>query len=242
LTLHHVVEGEGPPLVLAGSLGTTLELWEPQLPALARRYRVVRYDHPGHGRSPLGVASLEGIARETLALLDELGIERASFCGLSVGGMVGVWLAAHRPERIERLVLACTAPRFPPPELWVERAAAVRAGGVEAIADVIVGRWFTKRFRNEQPESVRRYRRMLVETPPEGYARCCDAIREADLRADVARIEAPTTVVLGAHDPAVSAEGAAALRAIRGARVVELDAAHLANVEQPDAFAEAVLG
>jgi 3-oxoadipate enol-lactonase len=241
LTLEHVVEGEGRPLVLAGSLGTTHRVWDANVAALAERFRVIRYDHPGHGGSPPGPRSIEGFAGAVATVLDELELDRVTFCGLSVGGMVGIWLAAHRPERIERLVLACTAPRFPPPELWQERADAVRANGVEAVADVVVGRWFTPRFRDERPETVRRYRGMLVETPLEGYARCCDAIRDADLRSELARIAAPTTVILGAHDPAVSEENAAALAGIANARVVELDAAHLANVEQPDAFTDGVL-
>jgi 3-oxoadipate enol-lactonase len=140
MTLHHVVEGEGPPLVLSSSLGTTLELWEPNLRALSR-FHVVRYDHPGHGESPPGSSTIEGLARALLALLDELGLERVIFCGLSLGGMVGIWLGAHAPERLERLVLCGTAPWLPPAEQWLERAATVRQEGVEAIADAVVGRW-----------------------------------------------------------------------------------------------------
>jgi 3-oxoadipate enol-lactonase len=241
LTLAHVVEGEGGPLVLSASLGTTHRVWDPNVAALVARFRVVRYDPPGHGGSPVGPRSIEGLADEVVALLDELELDRVTFCGFSVGGMVGIWLAAHRPERIERLVLACTAPRLPPPELWQERADAVRANGVEAIADVILGRWFTQRFRDERPETVRRYRRMLVETPPESYARSCDAIRDTDLRRELAGIAAPTTLILDVHDPARTEESTRALAGIARGRVVELDAAHLANVEQPDAFSKAVL-
>lgn len=235
LRLHHVVEGDGPPLVLAASLGTTHRLWDANVPALARRFRVVRYDHPGHGGSPLGPRTVEGLAREALALLDELRLERAAFCGLSLGGMVGMWLGAHAPERLERLVLCCTAPRLLPPEQWLERARTVRERGVEAIADVVLGRWFTPRFAGDR--SV--WRAMLVSTPAEGYARCCEAIAAMDLRAELDEIKVPTTVVLGRHDPVVDEESRRLLA--RAGDVVELDAAHLANVEQPEAFDEVLL-
>lgn len=235
MSLYYKLDGQagGAVLVLASSLGTTHEMWAPPLSMLARRYCVLRYDHPGHGGSPAGPTSIEGLAREVLELLDELGLARVTFCGLSLGGMVGTWLGANAPERIDRLVLCCTAPYMPPGEFWQERADTARAHGVDAIADVVVERWFTQRFRDEHPEVVRRYRQMLAETPPEGYARCCEAIRDMDLRPDLERIEAPTTVIFGAHDPVIPDEGRRALTSIGGARVVELDAAHLASVEQP---------
>lgn len=236
MTLHYLDTGDGPPLVLAGSLGTTHRLWDPQVAALEERYRVVRYDHPGHGASQCGPRTIEGLAREALALVDELGLERFAFCGLSLGGMVGMWLAAHEPARIERLVLCCTAPRLPPREGWLERAATVREQGVEAIADAVVGRWFTRRFRDPAP-----WRAMLVSTPPEGYARCCEAIAALDLRPELARIEAPTLVVLGREDPVVGDEARRELRSIPHVRIVDLPAAHLANIEHPRSFTEAVL-
>ena len=235
MTLHHVVDGDGPPLVLSSSLGTTHAMWDPNVRALAERHRVVRYDHPGHGRSPLGPNRIEGLARQVLALADGLGLARFAFCGLSLGGMVGIWLGANTPERLERLVLCCTAPRLPPREQWLERARAVRELGVDAIADAVVGRWFTERFGGYRE----RWRTLLASTPREGYARCCEAIAELDLRDDLARITLPTTVILGAHDPVVGDESRRLLA--QAGRVVELDAAHLANVEQPRAFAAAVL-
>ena len=241
MSLHHRFDGDAPVLALASSLGTTHAMWEPVVPLLAERSRILRFDLPGHGRSPVGPRSIEGLAGAVLDLLDELGLARVSFCGLSLGGMIGQWLGANTPERVERLVLACTAPRLPPPGFWQERAETVRARGVESVADVVVGRWFTDGFRDAQSETVRRYREMLAATDAEGYARCCEAIRDLDLRADLARIEAPTTVILGRHDPVIPDEGRDALARIRGARVVELEAAHLASVEQPEAFAAAVL-
>jgi 3-oxoadipate enol-lactonase len=221
-----------PPLVLSSSLGTTRAMWEPNLAGLAAHYEVIRYDHPGHGDAPPGPSTIEGLARIVL----ELAPERFVFCGLSLGGMVGMWLGANAPERIERLVLACTAPMLPPPAQWLDRAATVRESGVEAIADAVVGRWFTDRFEDPSP-----WRALLASTPAEGYARCCEAIAAMDLRDDLARIDVPTTVILGAHDPVVGEDAERLLAAVAG-RVVKLDAAHLANVEQPEAFNEAVLG
>jgi len=236
LRLHHLVAGDGPPLLLAGSLGTTHRLWDPQVAALAERHRIVRYDHPGHGASPCGPRTIECLARQALALADELELERFTFCGLSLGGMVGMWLAAHEPLRIQRLVLCSTAPRLPPREGWLERAATVREHGVEAVADAVIGRWFTRRFHDSAS-----WRAMLVSTPREGYARCCEAIADVDLRPELAHIEAPTLVVLGREDPVVGDAARRELRSIPDMRIVDLPAAHLANVEQPRAFTEAVL-
>ena len=234
MRLHHVVEGHGPPLVLSGSLGTTQAMWQPNASALAAHRLLVRYDHPGHGGSPAGPRTIEELAEGVLSLADALGLDRFAFCGLSLGGMVGMWLAAHEPDRIERLVVCCAAPYLPPREQWLERAATVREHGMGAVADVVLGRWFTERFTDRD-----RWRRMLLSIPPEGYARACDAIAALDLREDLPRINVPTTVILGSHDPVVGDENRRLLEQL--GPVVELDAAHLANVEQPAAFAEAVL-
>jgi 3-oxoadipate enol-lactonase len=234
VTLHHVVEGDGPPLVLSSSLGTTHRMWDPNASALAKRYRVVRYDHPGHGESPPGPRTIDGLAREVLVLADELELDRFAFCGLSLGGMVGMWLGANAPERLDRLVLCCTAPRLPPAQQWLDRAASVRAHGVEFIADSVVGRWFTPRFADVTP-----WREMLASTPAEGYARCCEAIAAMDLRDELRRIKVPTTVIFGRHDPVTGDEPKQLLAEVGD--VVELDAAHLANVEAAEAFNEAVL-
>ncbi len=234
MTLQHVVQGHGAPLVLASSLGTTHRLWDPNLDALAARFRVVRYDHPGHGGSPPGPRTIAGFARETLVLADELGLDRFGFCGLSLGGMVGIWLGAHAADRLDRLVLACTAPHLPPPEQWLERAATVRERGMDAVADAVIARWFTPRFAG----AAEPWRAMLLATPPEGYARACEAIADMDLRSELVRIKVPTTVILGRHDPVLGDDG---LRLPELGPVVELEAAHLANVEQPEAFSRAVL-
>lgn len=239
MRLHHRLDGsdEAPPLVLSNSLGTTLDMWDPQIRTLADGFRVVRYDRRGHGRSPApaGPYSLEELGRDVLDLLDDLEIERASFCGLSIGGMVGMWLASEARERIDRLVLCCTAPVLPPREQWLERAATVRALGIAAIADTVLARWFT----DAAPEQLREtFGAMLAATPAEGYAACCEALADIDLRDRLATIVAPTLVVTGAEDPAVPpASGEALAASIPGARHETIaGAAHIANAEQPARF------
>jgi 3-oxoadipate enol-lactonase len=244
VTLHYRLDGPhgAPPLVLCNSLGTTLEMWDAQVADLTAQFRLARYDQRGHGRSPVppGPYSIEDLGRDALGLLDDLGIERTSFCGLSIGGMVGMWLASEAPERIDRLVLCSTAPTLPPREQWLERAATVRADGVSAIADAAIDRWFTPLA----PDSLREmFRTMLVETPAEGYAGCCEALADLDLRGRLAAIEAPTLVVTGAEDPVASPETGEQLAAsISGARHVTVAGArHIANAEQPATFTQPVL-
>lgn len=244
MILHSRLDGpeRAPALLLCNSLGTTLEMWEPQVPALATRFRLVRYDRRGHGGSPVppGPYSIEDLGRDAIALLDELGIERASFCGLSIGGMVGMWLASEAPERIDRVVLCCTAPILPPREQWLERATTVRAQGVAAIADASLDRWFTPLA----PRSlVETFRTMLVATPAEGYAGCCEALADLDLRDRLAAIEAPTLVITGAEDPVAPPEAGELLAAcISGARHVTVAGTrHIANAEQPSTFTQHLL-
>jgi len=242
VTLYHRLDGpeDAPPLVFSNSIGTTLELWDLQMPAITPSFRVLRYDQLGHGRSdvPPGPYTVERLARELLALLDELEIERFSFCGLSLGGTVGMWLGAYASERLDRLVLAGTSAYFAPPERWIERAELVRAEGTEPIADATMGRWFTGAFAGTAP-----FREMLVGTPREGYAACCDALRDWDFRAALGGIYAPTLVLVGGEDPATPPAAAEAIAdGIPGAGFTILGgAAHLLNVEQPDAFNEELL-
>ena len=244
MRLHHRFDGpeEAPPLMLCNSLGTTLEMWDPQVPTLARRFRLLRYDRRGHGRSPVppGPYSIGDLGRDALDLLDDVGLERVSFCGLSIGGMVGMWLAAEAPERVHRLTLCCTAPIQPPREQWLERAATVRAHGVSAVADAVLARWYTSGASRSLQEA---FRKMLVETPAEGYAGCCEALADLDLRDRLGEIEAPTLVLTGAEDPVAPPEAGELLAAsIPGARHATLGgAAHLASAEQPATFAQHVL-
>jgi 3-oxoadipate enol-lactonase len=244
VALHHAVDGPeaGPPLVLGGSLGTGLEMWRPQLPALAARHRVVRYDHRGHGGSPVppGPYALDDLGRDVLRLLDRLGCSTVDYAGLSLGGMVGMWLAAHAPERIGRLALLCTAAHLPPEVGYRQRAALVRARGMAGVVEPVLARWFTPAF---PPAEREPYRAMLAGTPPEGYAGCCEAIAGMDLRPVLSKITAPTLVVAAADDPAIPPRYAGQIAgSIAGGRLVVLDhSAHLANVEQADAVNELLL-
>ncbi len=228
---------DAPVLLMGSSLGTSLHMWDSQL-ALAERLRIVRHDHRGHGRSPVppGPYEIADLGRDVLELMDALEIERASYCGLSIGGMVGMWLGANAPERIERLVLICTSAHLPPAEGWAERAAKVRAAGtVEVVADAVVARWLTPAYAEEHPELVAELRAMLVATDPEGYASACGAIERMDLRDQLGRIAAPTLVISGAGDEATPPEHQELIAAsIPGARLETVDpAAHLAAVERP---------
>ncbi len=237
--LHHELSGspDGPPLLLLGSLGTTLAMWEPQRLALSRRWRLIRADHRGHGGSPVpdGPYAIEDLGGDALALLDALGVRRASYCGLSLGGMIGMWLAAQAPERIDRLVLLCTSAHPPNAGAYLERAAAVRAAGSpRVVADGVVERWFTPAFAEEHPDVVAAHRAMIAATPAEGYAGCCEAIAALDLRDDLARIAAPTLVIAGADDPATPPEEGRAIAAAIAEAHLEVvpDARHLASVQQ----------
>lgn len=204
-------------------------MWDAQLPAL-EHHAVIRVELPGHGAEPL--AELAGIGSLAERALASVG-DRCTFVGLSLGGAVAMHVAAHHPARVERLVLACTSPRFGDPTLWLERAATVRRDGLESIVDAVLGRWFTPAFADAE-----RYRRMFLSVDPEGYARCCEALAGWDGHADLGRIDAPTLVIAGAEDPTSPPEHAAAIAArVPGARLHVIDrAAHLANVEQADAF------
>ncbi|HVA32366.1 MAG TPA: alpha/beta fold hydrolase [Gaiellaceae bacterium] len=217
-------------VVLCGSLGSTAAMWEPQLETLRRR-RVVAVDHPGHGAAPVTDArSMAALAARTL---EEVGPGTFSFVGLSLGGAVGMRLALDAPERLEKLVLASTAARFGEPHGWHERAATVRESGLAAIADAVLARWFTPAFGDAAA-----FRAMFLSIDAEGYARCCEALAGWDVRDELGAIETPTLVISGAEDPSTTpVEGKALAARIPGARFEVLaNAAHLANVERPDAF------
>jgi 3-oxoadipate enol-lactonase len=240
VALHHAVTGpaDAPPLVLAGSLGSTLAMWDPQLDALSQRFRVVRIDHRGHGGSPVppGPYRVADLAGDVLALLDALGLPRVAWCGLSLGGVVGQHLATEAPERISRLVLACTSAHWPDGTVWSDRAAAVRAHGTASIADAVVQRWFTPDWAAAHPDVVAGAVAQVAGTSDEGYAGCCDALRAWDHRSRLGAVAAPTLVLAGAADPATPVEPHARTLAegVPGARLEVLDAAHLATVERAE--------
>ncbi|HLH45692.1 MAG TPA: 3-oxoadipate enol-lactonase [Acidimicrobiales bacterium] len=245
----HRIDGPdgAPAVVLSNSLGTTWRMWDPQLPTLTQRFRVVRYEHRGHGGTappapgPYRIADLGG---DVIELLDHLGVERASICGLSLGGMVALWLAAHHPQRVERLVLACTAAELGPPEGWTERAATVRADSPAAMAPALLWRWFTPGFVGRRPDVAELVTEMLGSAAAEGYAGCCEAIGAMDQRPDLGSVVAPTLVIAGAQDPVTPPARCLELQAgVPGAALVVLPgAAHLANIEQAAAFDEALVG
>jgi 3-oxoadipate enol-lactonase len=246
--VHHDVTGpaDAPPLVLSNSLGADLGMWDPQAEALAERFRLVRYDTRGHGGSPVpdGPYTIDHLGQDALALLDHLEIERAHFAGLSLGGMTGLWLAINAPERLDRLVLLCTSARLGPAQMWRERAETVRAQGTEAVAEAGVGRWLTEGFRAEHPDTAAWLRNMIAATPDLGYAACCAVIEHMDLTSGLAGISAPTLIVAGAQDPSTPPAEHAQLiaAAVPGARLEVLDpAAHLANVERPEAVTRLIL-
>ena len=245
MTLGYRLDGSdgAPALALFGSLGSTTNMWEPQLAAFASRARVIRFDHPGHGTSPVPdrPVTVADIAASALAVLDELGIGRVAVCGLSLGGMVAMWLGANAPGRVDRLVLACTGPKLGTPEMWSERAELVRREGTAAVAAGIRERWFTPAFRDSPPaQSVIDE---LLAVPAEGYARGCETVGAFDFRHELGRIGQPVLVVAGAEDPVTPPDVVDALvSAIPNAMLATIPhAAHLANVEQPDAFTAAVL-
>ena len=246
VAVNHAVEGPpgAPALVLANSLGTSLAMWDPQVRALAARYRVVRYDQRGHGASPVppGPYASADLGLDLLALLDRLGIDRAHVCGLSLGGMTAMWVAAHAPGRVDRLVLCCTS-AWLDRDAYARRAVQVRARGMESVVDAVLGRWFTPAFGARDPERLAALRQMLVTTPVEGYAGCCEAIATLDLENRLPAIAARTLVVGAAADAAIPAGHAERLAAaIPGSRLrVVPGAGHLANIEQPEAVTALIL-
>jgi 3-oxoadipate enol-lactonase len=247
MELHSIVDGpvDAPVLVLGSALGTTSALWEREMPALAREYRVVRFDHRGHGRSPVppGPYSIADLGQDLVALLDRLGVERAHFAGISLAGMASMWVAAHAPERVDRLALLCTSARFGQPQMWAARAATVRSEGLAVIADAVVARWTPPEFAAAHPSVIASLREMLVSTPAEGYASCCDAIQAMDLVPDLTRIVAPTLVVAGLADEATPPpHGQLIADAIPGARLaLAAGAAHLPHISRSDLIVDLLL-
>lgn len=231
-----------PALVLSNSLGTTLEMWDAQAERFARDYRVVRYDTRGHGGSVVspGPYSFEQLGGDVIALLDALKIERASFCGISMGGFTGLWLGVHAGHRLNHLVVANSAARIGTEEGWLTRAALVREKGQAAMADLAAsspGRWFTDAFVAAQPALVRQAQGWIAGIAPEGYAACCEALARSDLRSAIAGITVPTLLIAGTADPVTTVADAQAMQAsIAGAQLAQVPASHLSNLEAPAAF------
>ena len=244
LRIRYELTGEkGPVLVFSNSLGTDLSMWDPQVAKLGQRFRILRYDTRGHGQSSVtpGDHTIEQLGRDVLALLDALKLERVHFCGLSMGGLIGMWLGVHAPDRLNRLVLCNTAARIGTNEMWNARIATARKEGMNLIAASVIERWFTPEFRSSSPDQVAQTRRMLETASPTGYASCCAALRDVDLRDAIPEITAPTLIIYGTKDPVTTATDANFMaERITGSKKVELNAAHLSNIEQAALFTEAV--
>lgn len=246
--LHYEIEGreDGPPLLFSNALGTDLRLWDAQAEAAAGLgLRVVRYDQRGHGSSgaPAGDYTLERLGKDVLDLLDQLKIQQTAFCGISLGAMTGIRLAMHHPRRFSRLAFCNASVWMPPRQGWDDRIKAVGEGGMQAIADSAVERWFTQEFRASELQEVERIRAIVLGIDPGGYAGGCAAVRDMDLRDRLGLIEAPTLVVIGAHDPSTPPErGQYLVERIPGAQKVVLESAHLSNIEARDEFNRIVLG
>lgn len=243
--LRYRLEGKpgAPVIMFSNSLGTNLFMWELQAAALRDEFRILRYDTRGHGLSSVapGPYTQEQLGRDVLALMDAIEIRRAHFCGLSMGGQVGIWLGAKAADRFARLVLCDTAAHIGNAEIWNTRVATVRGGGMPAIVSGTIERWFTQRFIAQAPEGVASVRRMILDTPPQGYIACCEAIRDTDLTEAAAHVNAATLVISGTHDPAAPpAQGRQLASRIPGARYLELDTAHLSNIEAAPQFTAAI--
>lgn len=240
------IEGrpDGPVVLLAHSVGCDLTLWDRQIPALTRDYRVIRYDARGHGRSeaPDAPYTVEQLAGDALAVLDACDARRAHFCGLSLGGTIGLWLALNAPHRLASLTLCDTAARLGTIEGWQSRIQAVEEGGTASIADLSMTRFFSAAFFARDPNEVERFRRILIETPDQGFAGCCAVLRDADFRAALGGIKVPTLVLCGAQDvPTPPADSQVLAGEIPNARLVLVDGGHLSAIEASATFNAALL-
>lgn len=247
VNLNYRIDGRhgAPALFFSNSLGTNLGMWDEQVRVLSGSFRIVRYDSRGHGLSdaPDGEYTMETLGRDALGLLDYLELDKVFYCGLSKGGMVGQWLGANAPDRLEKLVLSNTSSYIGQPELWDQRIAAARsAAGMDGLVDAVVERWFTPAFIESGSDEIERVRQMILTTPGRGYAGCCAAIRDMDQRDILAGINVPAMVIVGENDPATTPEqGELIASSIPGAQLrVISNAAHLSNIEQPGQYMDAL--
>lgn len=230
-------------LVLSNSLGTTLDMWRSQLDEFGKRFRVLRYDTRGHGGSsvPPGEYSIEQMGTDIVALLDSLGLQQVNFCGLSLGGMIGMWVASNHPGRIKNLIIVNSAPKVGTADTWNTRIAVARKEGMPVLAKQVVARWFTPEFLARDPQRVEFAERMLRECNPQGYAASCAALRDMDQSATISRIRARTLLIASERDPVCPPSDADAMAAaIQGSERVDIPGSHLSPVEEPEAFTRAV--
>ena len=244
--LHYSFTGpaSAPALIFSHSLGTTLSMWDAQAPVFEQSFRLLRCDMRGHGQSsaPAPPYAVTDLAQDILALADSLNIARFHFCGLSIGGMIGMTLALQSPNRLQKLVLCNTAPKIGAADFWNTRIETVRAKGMKEVAPAVTARWFTPQFQTASPHTVASTLAVLESLDPQGYIGCCAAVRDFDFRENVGNIHTPTLVISGTHDPAATpADGHFIADHIAGARYVELPTSHLSCVEDPALFNQAVL-
>ncbi|MPR04617.1 3-oxoadipate enol-lactonase [Pseudomonas sp. MAFF 212408] len=247
--LHYQLNGpvDAPVLVLSNSLGTDLHMWDIQIPAFTEHFRVLRFDTRGHGKSLVteGPYSIEQLGHDVIALLDALGIQRAHFCGLSMGGLIGQWLGINAGERLHRLVICNSAAKIGTPEVWNPRIETVLRDGAAAMValrDASIARWFTADFAAANPHQAKQITDMLAATNPQGYAANCAAVRDADFREQLSSIKAPTLVIAGSEDAVTPPAGSHLIQAqVQGAEYAEFYAAHLSSVQAGAAFSQRVL-
>lgn len=245
VNIHYDLSGPGraPVLLFSNSLGTSLAMWDPQMPELSRNYRTLRYDLRGHGQSQVtpGPYTIPQLAADVLHLLDALNIDKVDFCGLSMSGMIGMELALHAPHRLRKVIVCNTAPKLGTSAAWNTRIQNVQSGGMKAVADAVIERWFTPEFRAASSAVVESTRQMLLNTPPEGYAASCAAIRDFDATNTISAIRVPTLIIHGTRDPVTAPDDGQKMdAAIPGAQLVNLPVAHMSNIEAAPAFTMAV--
>jgi len=236
---------DAPVLMLSSSLGTTKHMWDPQMPAFTQDYRVVRFDRRGHGKSGVtqGPYAMDMLARDAIAVMDALDLKKVNWLGLSMGGMEGQWLGAKASERINKLILSNTTSYYADKAPWETRIANIKKGGsVAAIADMAINVWLTQGYQKKHPAETARMKEMMIATPVEGYIGCCAAVRDMDYREVVKEISVPTMVIAGSKDMATNMEAAQFIvDRVKGSKLAVVDAAHIANVEQPEAYTKTVL-
>lgn len=232
-----------PAIIFSNSLGTQYSMWQPQIDFFQDHYYVVCYDTRGHGKSsaPQGPYTLAQLGEDVIALLDHLHVEKANFCGISMGGLTGQWLAIHHPDRFKHIIIANTAAKIGQEQAWLDRAQLVRKQGLQPIADTAAARWFTAGFIEAHAETVKQLSENLAKGSAEGYASCCEALAKADLRSDLKKITLPVLIIAGQQDPVTSvADGQAMQNAIPHSQLFEIEASHISNIEQAQAFNHAV--
>lgn len=244
--IHYEIEGDEkkPVLMFCNSLGTTLHMWDGQMPEVKQHFRVLRYDRRGHGKSgvPAGPYNMEMLGRDALAVMDAAKVDKINWCGLSMGGMVGMWIGANAPQRVNKLILSNTSSYFENKQVWNDRIKTVKEKGLGAILQGTLERWFTKPFRDRAPEKVQKIADMFNNTKAEGYIGCGEAVRDMDHREILKKITAPTMVIAGSQDAGTTPEmGKFVSDNIRGAKLTMFDAAHIANVECEADYTKAVI-